>query len=93
MALNEPYDIMELKLLNEPKVIIQNKDSFCLPTEPEKNVAGVVLLSIMERMNNNIGFEVEIEKRIKPGSGLGSSAASAAGAAIGCQSFVGEYFF
>jgi homoserine kinase len=44
---------------------------------------GVVLLSIIEKMNNTIGFEVEIEKHIKPGSGIGSSAASAAGAA-GC---------
>ena len=43
MALSEPYDVMELTLLNEPKVIIHNKDNFNLPTDPEKNVAGVVL--------------------------------------------------
>jgi homoserine kinase len=36
---------MKVKLLDEPKVIIHNKDNFNLPTEPEKNVAGVVLLS------------------------------------------------
>ena|SRR5688572_5165927 len=77
MALNEPYDVMKAKLLDEPKVVIHNKDNFNLPTEPEKNVAGVVLLSIMERMENKIGFEIEIEKHIKPGSGIGSSAASA----------------
>jgi homoserine kinase len=39
LALNEPYDIMDVKLLDEPKVIIHNKDEFNLPTEPEKNVA------------------------------------------------------
>lgn len=82
MALSEPYDIMKLRLINEPKIIITNKDDYDLPTEPEKNVAGVVLLSIMEKLEANIGFEVEIEKHIKPGSGLGSSAASAAGAAV-----------
>jgi homoserine kinase len=92
MALHEPYDIMEIKLLDEPKIIIHNKDEFGLPTEPEKNVAGVVLLSVIERMNNKIGFEVEIEKRIKPGSGLGSSAASAAGAAVAANHLLGNIF-
>ena len=92
MALNEPLDIMYLKLLTEPKIIITNKDNFNLPTEPEKNVAGVVLLSIAERMNNKIGFEVEIEKRIKPGSGIGSSAASAAGAAVAANHLLGNIF-
>jgi homoserine kinase len=82
LALQEPYDIMKLKLINEPNVTITNKDDFGLPTEAEKNVAGVVLHEIIKHNNNRFGFEVEIEKRIKPGSGLGSSAASAAGAAV-----------
>ena len=92
MALNEPYDIMQLRLLDEPKVVIINKDDFNLPTEPEKNVAGVVLLSIMEKMDNKIGFEVEIEKHIKPGSGIGSSAASAAGAAVAANHLLENIF-
>lgn len=92
MALSEPYDVMELILLNEPKVVIHNKDNFNLPTEPEKNVAGVVLLSVMEKMNNAIGFEITIEKHIKPGSGIGSSAASAAGAAVAANHLLGNIF-
>ncbi len=92
MALTEPYDIMKLQLIEEPKVIIMNKDSYNLPTEAEKNVAGVVLLSIMEKMEHKFGFEVEIEKHIKPGSGLGSSAASAAGAAVAANHLLGNIF-
>lgn len=92
LALKEPYDVMKVTLLEEPRVIITNKDSFNLPTEAEKNVAGVVLLSIMERMNNEIGFEIEIEKHIKPGSGIGSSAASAAGAAVAANHLLGNIF-
>ncbi len=92
LALNEPYDIMEMKLLDEPKVVIHNKDNYGLPTEAEKNVAGVVLLSIIENRENKIGFEVTIEKRIKPGSGLGSSAASAAGAAVAANHLLGNIF-
>ncbi len=47
---------MELTLLDEPKVIIHNKDAYDLPTEPEKNVAGVVLLSMMEKIEDTDGF-------------------------------------
>ena len=93
MALNEPFDKMEFKLLDERKIIIRHEDEFHLPTEPEKNVAGVVLLKILEKLENqNIGFEVTINKKIKPGSGLGSSAASAAGAAFGANELLGNIF-
>jgi len=92
MALNDPYDIMELRLLDEPKVVIVNRDEFNLPTEPERNVAGVVLLSMMEKLDNKTGFEVTIEKHIKPGSGIGSSAASAAGAAVAANHLLGNIF-
>lgn len=92
LALQEPYDIMQVKLLDEPKVVIYNRDEFNLPTEPEKNVAGVVFLSIMEQIGGNTGFEVTIEKHIKPGSGIGSSAASAAGAAVAANHLLRNRF-
>lgn len=93
MALNAPFDEMTFTLLNERKVVIRHTDPFNLPTEPEKNVAGVVLLKILEKLENqNIGFEVSIQKNIKPGSGLGSSAASAAGAAFGANELLGNIF-
>lgn len=92
LALNNPYDVMKVTLLNEPKVIIHNRDNYNLPTEPEKNVAGVVFQSIMEKVGGSVGFEVIIEKHIKPGSGLGSSAASAAGAAVAANHLLGNIF-
>jgi len=93
LALNDPYDIMEVKLLNEPKVVINNRDDFNLPTEPERNVAGVVFLAAMEKLDrNDVGFEVVMEKHIKPGSGIGSSAASAAGAAVAANHLLGNIF-
>ena len=92
MAINEPYDLMHVTLLDEPRVVIRNKDVFNLPTEPEKNVAGVVFLSVMEKVKGNIGFATEIEKHIKPGSGIGSSAASAAGAAVAANHLLGNIF-
>lgn len=85
MAIHEPYDEMEIRLLETPGVIIKHKDQFGLPEEPSKNVAGIVLLKIQEHFNLQTGFEVIIHKHIKPGSGVGSSAASAAGAALGAN--------
>ncbi|MET0392696.1 MAG: homoserine kinase [Chitinophagaceae bacterium] len=92
LALNEPCDIMEVRLLDEPRVVIHNRDDFNLPTEPEKNVAGVVFLAAMEKAGGSIGFDVTIEKHIKPGSGIGSSAASAAGAAVAANHLLGHIF-
>ena len=82
LALEAPFDTMRVRLINEPIVRIANQDDYGLPTEADKNVAGVVFLEVIRQSGNNFGFEVEINKQIKPGSGLGSSAASAAGAAV-----------
>lgn len=90
MAVNDPYDEMEIRLLETPEIIIKHKDLFGLPEEPSKNVAGIVLLKIQEHFNLKNGFEVIIHKHIKPGSGLGSSAASAAGAAMGANIVLGN---
>ncbi|WP_330743177.1 homoserine kinase [Chryseobacterium sp. CP-77] len=90
MAVHDPYDEMEFRLLETPEIIIKHTDSFGLPEEPSKNVAGIVLLKIQEHFNLKNGFEVIIHKHIKPGSGLGSSAASAAGAAFGANVLLGN---
>ncbi|MDQ1855522.1 homoserine kinase [Chryseobacterium sp. WLY505] len=90
MAVHDPYDEMEFRLLETPEIIIKHTDSFGLPEEPSKNVAGIVLLKIQEHFNLKNGFEVIIHKNIKPGSGLGSSAASAAGAAFGASVLLGN---
>ncbi|MDR4951758.1 homoserine kinase [Chryseobacterium sp. ES2] len=90
MAMHDPYDEMEFRLLETPEIIIKHTDSFGLPEKPSSNVAGIVLLKIQEYFNLKNGFEVIIHKHIKPGSGLGSSAASAAGAAFGANVLLGN---
>ncbi|WP_261511062.1 homoserine kinase [Chryseobacterium paludis] len=90
MAINEPYDEMELRITQIPDIIIRHTDHFGLPEEASKNVAGVVLKKILEHLNLKNGFEVIIHKNIKPGSGLGSSAASAAGAAFAANVLLGN---
>ena len=92
LALNDPSDIMQLTITEEPKLVIRNADEFGLPTDPQKNVAGVALLSLMESMENPVGFEMVIKKLIKPGSGIGSSAASAAGAVAAANILLDHIF-
>lgn len=63
-----------------------------LPKEITKNVAGVAALALLEKVDATCGFEIEIHKRIKPGSGIGSSAASSAGAVFGINELLGRPF-
>ncbi len=93
LAVNAPYDEMQIELLYEPKIIIEHLDNFNLPTEALQNVAGVSILALLDAYENkNIGFKVTINKLIKPGSGLGSSAASAAGAVVGANYLLNNHF-
>lgn len=92
MALEAPFDIMQVKILDEPGVTITSRDGFPLPTDPAQNTAGAPLLAMLEELNQPIGFEVIIDKHIKPGSGIGSSAASAAGAVVAANHLLGNIF-
>jgi len=83
---------MEVTLNNKPGIHIKHIDNYQLSCVPEENVAGVSLLSLLHELNENIGFEIIIDKRIKPGSGLGSSAASAAGAVVAANHLLGNRF-
>ena len=92
MALQDPYDVMELTISNVPGVRIKHLDSFNLPEITEQNVAGVSLQEMMKELDSKIGFDLEIHKLIKPGSGLGSSAASSAGAVVAANHLLGNVF-
>jgi len=63
-----------------------------LPMETENNVAGVAALAMLEELETEFGFEIEIYKNIKAGSGIGSSAASSAGAVFGINELLGRPF-
>ncbi len=92
LCLQEPNDIMTVKLIEEKKVIIHSADGFALPKDPKQNTAGAPLIEMLNELNADIGFEVTIEKHIKPGSGIGSSAASAAGAVVAANYLIGNKY-
>jgi homoserine kinase len=92
LCLNEPNDLMEVTLLDEKKVIIHSADGYPLPSDPAQNTAGAPLIEMINELEGNIGFEVTIHKKIKPGSGIGSSAASAAGAVVAANHLLGHIY-
>ncbi len=92
MALEDPYDEMTLTLLDKRVIRIRHTDAYGLPEAPEKNVAGVALQELMQECEEEVGFELTVHKHIKPGSGLGSSAAGSAGAVVAANHLLGERF-
>jgi homoserine kinase len=58
----------------------------------DTNAAGAVVKKMLHTANANFGIELAIHKGFSPGSGLGSSAASAAGAAFGANQLLGNIY-
>ena len=83
-------DEMIITQTDKKGIKITRIEGYDLPFEAEKNVAGVSALALMADANPDCGFEIEIYKKIKPGSGIGSSSASAAGSVFGINQLLGN---
>jgi homoserine kinase len=85
-------DEMTIRKVSEKGIRITKITGADLPLETEKNVAGVAGLALLNATQSDFGFEIEIHKKIKAGSGIGSSSASAAGAVFGINELLGRPF-
>tara|TARA_B100000497_G_scaffold92358_1_gene103177 strand:+ start:883 stop:1806 length:924 start_codon:yes stop_codon:yes gene_type:complete len=83
-------DEMVIRKTSKKGIKITKIEGHDLPFEVNKNVAGVSALALYENANPDFGFEIEIYKNIKPGSGVGSSSASAAGSVYGMNVLLGS---
>lgn len=92
LCLGTPYDEMDVSIIEEKKVILKSADGYNLPTDPMQNTAGAPLVEMLQELDADFGFEVLIKKNIKPGSGIGSSAASAAGAVVAANILLDNIF-
>jgi len=92
VALDAVGDEMVVRKTNKKGISITKIVGQELPLETEKNVAGVAGLAFLNASDYSGGFEIEIYKKIKPGSGIGSSAASSAGAVWGMNHLLGRPF-
>ncbi len=92
-CLDNVGDEMVISLVAEKGVRITKIDGADLPMETHKNVAGVAVEALLEQLGDETtGVEIEIYKKIKAGSGIGSSAASSAGAVWGVNHLLGYPF-
>lgn len=85
-------DEMIIRKIDQKGIFISHVEGFDLPYKTSLNVAGVSALAMYETLDIDFGFEIEIYKIIKPGSGIGSSAASAVGSVFGMNELIGKPF-
>ena len=85
-------DEMIVRKTTEKGIKINNFSDYKLPLDISKNAASVSALAIIDSLNPDCGFEIEIIKKIKPGSGIGSSGASAAGCVFAINKLMGDPF-
>jgi homoserine kinase len=80
LAVNAFYDEITLTKKKTKGVSIVTEDD--IPTNPDKNTAGLVVKFMIKKFKTKDGIEIKIKKNVPAGYGMGSSAASAAAAAV-----------
>ena len=91
-AIDTVGDEMTFTKTTEKGVKITEITGANLPFDVDKNAASAVVKKMLLESNANFGISIAIHKGFSPGSGLGSSAASAAGAAFGANQFLQNRF-
>jgi homoserine kinase (EC 2.7.1.39) len=76
VALGRPADVIRVDRASATTIEVTGVGARYIPTDPEKNVVGAVAEAL------DAPAHIRIDKGVRPSSGLGSSAASAAGAAL-----------
>lgn len=91
-ALESLGDEMVFTQIEAKGVKISKIEGANLPYDADKNVVGVVAKQMLEDSNANFGLDIQIFKNFKPGSGLGSSAASASGTAFAVNTLLANKY-
>ena len=87
-----PCDRVLVRRASEPgvRIVAIRGPADAIPLEAASNTAGCALRSFADALALPFGFEIEIEKGIPLGSGLGGSAASAVAALVAANALVDE---
>ena len=92
LCLDSVGDKMIISKKNKKGISISKIKGFDLPLNPLENAASVAAMALLKNIKIDYGFDIQIFKKIKPGSGIGSSAASSAGAVVGINELIGNPF-
>lgn len=88
-TLDEVGDILEMTMTEGDGITIENESGVPLPEDIHKNVVTPVISKFLDIMDRKAHIDVKIVRKIYPGSGIGSSAASCAAAAYGMNALFG----
>jgi homoserine kinase len=86
LAVDAFYDTVTLTKIKKGIKIVTDDN---IPTNPEKNTAGLVVKNMKKKFKIKQGIEINIKKGIPAGFGMGSSAASAAATAVAFDKLFG----
>ncbi|MCK5136242.1 MAG: homoserine kinase [Bacteroidales bacterium] len=91
-ALEAPGDEMIIRRNGTGSLVLVDESGCNLPLDPAKNVAAVAAASLLDELETHEGFDLVFTRKINPGSGVGSSAASCVAAVVGINELLGNPF-
>lgn len=92
MAIEGAGDLLRIRIAPGNSLSIRNDSDQSLPGDIEKNVVTPALRALLAAWGRPLAVEVVILKKIRPGSGIGSSSASSAAAVVGLNELLGRPF-
>lgn len=92
MAIDGTGDVLDVSAGEGSGLSIVNRSGVALPDDVESNVMTPAVRAFLAAYGREMKVEVTIEQKILPGSGIGSSAASSAGAVFGLNELLGRPF-
>jgi homoserine kinase len=92
LCLENRGDEIKVSKTSSKGIIISTNGGYNLTNNINENVAGIAAQAMLKEIDVNNGFKIEIKKGIKPGSGIGSSAASSAGTVFAINQLLDSHF-
>jgi homoserine kinase len=92
-AVDEPGDEVVMTMTEKPGIIISKitGDNGRLPLDPQKNTVSVSVQHYLESIGrSDVGFNIELHKKMPIGSGLGSSSASTVAGLFAAKTLLGD---
>jgi homoserine kinase len=91
-TIDGPGDRATVRRIDAPKVrIVEIRNNTVeLPFDAEHNTAGAALVALREALKLPFGFEIELDKGIPYGSGMGGSAASCVAALVAANALLDQ---
>ncbi len=90
LCLDTPRDLVTIKSAGAGSFVVRVTGRGPVPTDPTRNTASFAAMKLAEACGcDGVGFSMTIRKGMKPGSGIGSSAASSVGGALAMAALLG----